>query len=105
MSEKITPLHLSRNAYVYVRQSTASQVMNHIESQHVQYNLCERAACLGWPSSQINVIDQDLGRSATGATYRLGFEQLMMNRHQNPNSKYMVMHHQLPIQRNEWFHL
>ena len=77
MSEKITPLHLSRNAYVYVRQSTASQVMNHLESQRVQYNLCEQAACLGWPSSQINVIDQDLGHSAAGATYRLGFEQLM----------------------------
>jgi DNA invertase Pin-like site-specific DNA recombinase len=51
--------------------------MNHLESQRVQYKLCEQAACLGWPSSQINVIDQDLGHSAAGATYRFGFEQLM----------------------------
>ena len=47
MSDKIADIHLSRDAYIYVRQSTASQVMNHIESQHVQYNLCERAAQLG----------------------------------------------------------
>ena len=77
MSEKITTLHLARDAYIYVRQSTTSQVMNNIESQHVQYNLSERAARLGWPCSRIKVIDQDLGRSASGATYRLGFEQLM----------------------------
>ncbi len=76
MSDKIADIHLSRDAYIYVRQSTASQVMNHIESQHVQYNLCERAAQLGWPTSQIKIIDQDLGRSASGATDRLGFEQL-----------------------------
>jgi DNA invertase Pin-like site-specific DNA recombinase len=56
-----------------------SQVMNNIESQHVQYNLCDQAAQLGWPSSRIKVIDQDLGRSASGATYRLGFERLMQD--------------------------
>jgi hypothetical protein len=47
MSDKITTIHLSRYAYIYVRQSTTNQVMNNIESQHVQYNLCERAARLG----------------------------------------------------------
>ena len=77
MSDKIKATHLSRDAYIYVRQSTTSQVMNNIESQHVQYNLCEKAALLGWPSSRIKVIDQDLGRSASGATHRFGFEQLM----------------------------
>lgn len=79
MSDKITTIHLSRDAYIYVRQSTMSQVMNNIESQHVQYNLCDQAAQLGWPSSRIKVIDQDLGRSASGATYRLGFERLMQD--------------------------
>ncbi len=77
MNSKITTTHLTRDAYIYVRQSTASQVMNNIESQHVQYNLCERAAELGWPTSQIKVIDEDLGRSATGAIRRCGFEQLL----------------------------
>ncbi len=79
MSDKIKAIHLSRDAYIYVRQSTTSQVMNNTESQRVQYNLCEQAAQLGWPASRIKVIDQDLGRSASGATYRLGFEQLMQN--------------------------
>ena len=41
MSEKIQSIHLSRSAYIYVRQSTRGQVMNNIESQHVQYNLSE----------------------------------------------------------------
>ncbi len=59
MSDKIADIHLSRDAYIYVRQSTAGQVMNHIESQHVQYNLCERAAQLGWPASQIRIIDRN----------------------------------------------
>ena len=76
MSDKITAIHLSRDAYIYVMQITTSQVMNHIESQHVQYNLCERATQLGWPAAQIKVIDQDLGRSAAGAIARMGFEQL-----------------------------
>ncbi|MCP4283027.1 MAG: recombinase family protein [Gammaproteobacteria bacterium] len=79
MSDKISAIHLSRDASIYVRQSTTGQVMNNIESQHVQYNLCERAARLGWPPSRIKIIDQDLGRSASGATHRLGFEQLMQD--------------------------
>lgn len=79
MSDKITSIHLSRDACIYIRQSTTGQVMNNIESQHVQYKLCERAERLGWPSSRIKVIDQDLGRSAYGATHRFGFEQLMQN--------------------------
>ncbi len=43
MNDKITTIHLSRGACVYIRQSTTSQVMNNVESQHVQYNLSERA--------------------------------------------------------------
>jgi len=39
MSEKIQPHHLSRQAYVYVRQSTMNQVRNHLESQRRQYDL------------------------------------------------------------------
>lgn len=43
MSEKIQPHHVSRQAYVYVRQSTMNQVRNHLESQRRQYDLEERA--------------------------------------------------------------
>jgi len=57
---KITPEHLAREAYVYVRQSTADQLLNNPESRHRQYALVARARALGWEN--VIVIDDDLGR-------------------------------------------
>jgi DNA invertase Pin-like site-specific DNA recombinase len=71
---KITSEHLSRCAIVYVRQSTFYQVMNNLESGRRQYGLVERARQLGW--SDVQVIDEDLGRSGSGTT-RVGFEKLL----------------------------
>jgi excisionase family DNA binding protein len=71
---KITAEHLARRAYVYVRQSTPDQVHNNLESQRRQYALVERARQLGW--AQVDVIDDDLGRSGSG-TLRPGFERLL----------------------------
>ena len=71
---KITPEHLARAAVVYVRQSTAFQVAQNLESQRRQYGLAERARQLGW--SDVEVIDDDLGRSGAGAR-RPGFEKLL----------------------------
>ena len=45
---KITPDHLARSAFVYVRQSTADQVLHNHESRRRQYALAERARALGW---------------------------------------------------------
>lgn len=75
MSEKIQPQHLSRQAYVYVRQSTMNQVRNHLESQRRQYDLQERARSLGF--QRVVVVDDDLGRSATGSVERPGFSRLL----------------------------
>ena len=72
---KITPEHLARSAVVYVRQSTADQVLNNHESRRRQYGLVERARALGW--SAIDVIDDDLGRSASGTVACPGFERLV----------------------------
>ena len=67
---KITPEHLVREAVVYVRQSTAIQVVQNLESQRRQYGLADRARQLGW--ADVEVIDDDLGRSgARRATARL----------------------------------
>jgi DNA invertase Pin-like site-specific DNA recombinase len=74
MSTKITPEHLARAAYVYIRQSTPDQVRNHPESRRRQYALQEHARQLGW--TDVIVIDEDLGRSASG-TARSGFERLL----------------------------
>jgi hypothetical protein len=56
---KVTPRHLARNAYLYVRQSTLRQVVEHTESAARQYALRQRAIALGWPVEQIVVIDCD----------------------------------------------
>lgn len=71
---KITPEHLARGAVVYVRQSTLEQVMHNLESQRRQYGLADRARQLGW--QQVEVIDDDLGRSGGGIS-RPGFEKLL----------------------------
>ncbi|HEY9347973.1 MAG TPA: recombinase family protein, partial [Inquilinus sp.] len=71
---KITPEHLVRGAFVYVRQSTADQVLNNQESRRRQYGLVDRARALGW--SAVEVIDDDLGRSGSGIA-RPGFERLL----------------------------
>jgi len=74
---KITPVHLHRDAYVYVRQSTITQVREHTESLQRQYELVERAAALGWLAHQVVVIDEDLGRSGADASAREGFKGLV----------------------------
>jgi excisionase family DNA binding protein len=76
-SQKITASHRGREAYVYVRQSTPSQVVTHTESLVRQYELRERAIVLGWAAHQVVVIDADLGRSGADATARLGFQELV----------------------------
>ena len=71
---KITPEHLARSAYVYVRQSTGDQLLNNPESRRRQYALETRARSLGWEN--VIVIDDDLGRSGSGQL-RPGFERLL----------------------------
>src|ERR1700746_2951170 len=71
---KITADQLGRDAFVYIRQSTADQLLHNLESRRRQYGLAERARQLGWTS--VEVIDDDLGRSGSG-TRRPGFERLV----------------------------
>lgn len=73
---KITPSHLARQAIVYLRQSSQSQVEHNRESTERQYALAARARELGWPEERIVVIDEDLGLSGSGAVARAGFERL-----------------------------
>src|SRR6266581_1943776 len=75
--QKITALHLKRNAYLYVRQSTMRQVFENTESTQRQYALRQRAITLGWPQEQIVVIDSDLGQSGASAVDREGFQKLV----------------------------
>jgi DNA invertase Pin-like site-specific DNA recombinase len=77
VTQKVTPAHLRRDAYLYVRQSTYRQVQEHQESTRRQYALRERAIALGWPAEHIIVIDTDLGHSGASATDRPGFQRLV----------------------------
>jgi DNA invertase Pin-like site-specific DNA recombinase len=71
---KITADHLARGAFVYIRQSTANQLVHNQESRRRQYGLADRAKQLGWAT--VEVVDDDLGRSGGGIT-RPGFERLL----------------------------
>src|SRR2546421_8654569 len=73
---KINSTHLSRLAYVYLRQSSAAQVAHNRESTARQYALVPKAAELGWPAQQVLVIDEDLGVSGSGVIERSGFARL-----------------------------
>jgi DNA invertase Pin-like site-specific DNA recombinase len=75
--QKITPSHLKRAAYLYVRQSTLRQVFENTESTKRQYALRQRAIALGWAADQIVVIDCDLGQSGASSIDRAGFQQLV----------------------------
>lgn len=75
MSDKIKALHLERKAILYVRQSSIHQVLHHQESQKLQYAMQARLRQLGW--REIDVVDEDLGRSATGTVTRAGFERMV----------------------------
>src|SRR5450631_1077143 len=76
-STKIRPEHQERWAVVYVRQSTAQQVLHHQESTRLQYGLTRRAELLGWSADRILVIDDDLGKSGASAVGRVGFQRLV----------------------------
>ena len=75
MNPKISPDHLKRRAVVYIRQSSPGQVVHNQESQRRQYGLADHARQLGF--QQVEVIDDDLGRSGSGQVERPGFEHLV----------------------------
>jgi hypothetical protein len=64
-----------RDIGLYVRQSSAHQVLHNRESSALQYAMRDRLIALGW--SEIEVIDDDLGRSAAGGVQRAGFERMV----------------------------
>jgi DNA invertase Pin-like site-specific DNA recombinase len=77
LGSKVCDRHLERLAVVYVRQSTRQQVIDHGESTRLQYGLVERAVALGWQTSRVLVIDEDLGKSGSSAAGRVGFQRLV----------------------------
>src|SRR4051812_9916660 len=77
ISELTTPFHLGRKALVYIRQSNPHQVLTNQESQHLQYALRQRARECGRAGDAIEVIDTDLGRTASTTQGRQGFKEIV----------------------------
>jgi DNA invertase Pin-like site-specific DNA recombinase len=75
MSEKIGPHHRERKVVLYVRQSSLYQVNHNLESQRLQYAMQERLKSLGW--REVEVVDEDLGKSAAVAMQRSGFQRMV----------------------------
>ena len=74
---KIQSTHQERIAFVYVRQSTPLQALENRESTEPQYRLRDRAIELGWPPTQVEVIDEDQGRTGSASAHRSGFQRLV----------------------------
>ena len=74
---KVRASNLSRNAYLYVRQSTLKQVLNNTEPTVRQYDLRQRAIALGWSAEQVIVVDIDQGHSGASSADREGFQRLV----------------------------
>jgi len=74
MNPKVTVDRLRRRALVYIRQSSPIQVQHHQESTRLQYGLVERARQLGF--ADVQLIDDDQGRSGDGRVERPGFQRL-----------------------------
>ncbi len=75
-NSKVKPAHLHRSAFVYVRQSSVTQVEQNRESTKRQYALVDKACALGWQREQVSIIDEDLGLSGASAAHRNGFARM-----------------------------
>lgn len=75
--EPVTPQHLTRQAVVYIRQSTPQQTLTNQESLRLQYALKQRAIDLGWKPEYIHIIDSDLGLTGASLDKREGFKELV----------------------------
>ena len=101
---KIKSEHLSRKAYIYIRQSSMEQVHNNQESQRIQYQLEDHAQKMGW--KDIVIIDEDLGRSGSGTIERTGYSRLLEDvMAQKVGALFCVDPSRLSRNNREWYSL
>jgi DNA invertase Pin-like site-specific DNA recombinase len=77
LNPKIADHHLTRQACIYIRQSTPAQVRFNQESTERQYNLANQARSLGWIPEQIRILDGDLAHSGQLTSKRDDFKILV----------------------------
>lgn len=104
MNDKIKREHLSRPAYVYIRQSTISQLTSNHESRRRQYELAERAKKLGW--QEIEIVDEDLGKSGASSINRNGFQRLIAEICLgNVGAIFCIEASRLARNNRDWYHI
>ena len=54
ITDKVQPHHLERKALLYVRQSSAHQVLHNRESSALQYAMRDRLTALGWSEIEVH---------------------------------------------------
>ena len=78
MSEpKISRWHLERTAFVYVRQSSPTQVKKNVEGGERQRRMRGRAEQLGWPDRQVRVLGDDTGHSGSSQHGRDDYQTML----------------------------
>jgi DNA invertase Pin-like site-specific DNA recombinase len=103
-SDKITPEHLTRKAIVYIRQSTIGQVRHNLESQRRQYELADKARAMGW--REVDVVDEDLGRSGATAVNRSGFARMVASVGlRDIGAVFSLEASRLARNNRDWYHL
>ena len=75
--DQITQAQRQKTAFVYIRQSSERQVLDHQESQRRQRNLVHRAVELGWEQDLVEQVDEDLGLSGSRSQVRSGFDRII----------------------------
>ena len=70
--------HLEKTAFVYLRQSSPTQVKRNLESGRRQRGMAERVKELGWPATQIELLGGDTGLSGSSLHGRDDY-QVMLN--------------------------
>lgn len=76
---QIKPHHLEKLAFVYLRQSSPTQVKRNVESGRRQRYMQERVQKLGWPASATHVLGGDTGRSGSTLHGRDDYQVLLEN--------------------------
>jgi DNA invertase Pin-like site-specific DNA recombinase len=74
---KLSHRHLERIAFVYVRQSTPTQVKKNLEGGERQRRMQQRVQELGWPDHQVKLLGADTGHSGSSLHGRDDYQTML----------------------------
>jgi len=76
-NEKIKKHHLEKMAFVYLRQSSPTQVKRNVEGSRRQRQMQDRMKELGWPAKQIRLLGGDTGNSGSTLHGREDYQSIV----------------------------